>query len=308
MASNPMQRKARNSFLLGVFITMIIAAIVIGFLLWKMYKDKQEKEIIESAKVTVYVLSQDVTSGTNVQISELRAVEVPQDAAPLTAITASNFATIVTENSLYKIDLPLGTIISSDMIVESDDVTANDTREQEFNMIVLPTYLEIDDYVDIRLRLPSGEDYIVVSKKRVIDSDEVTMWIKLSEDEILTLSNAIVEAYKIDGSELYATTYVEPGIQDAASVTYVPSVSVAQLINDNPNVVQIAKEELAKRYSSNLIKGRTDIINPTIGTVGEQAQANLTTGVSTSIESQKESRSNYIKELESAQLSTETVE
>ena len=37
MASNPMQRKARNSFLLGVFITMIIAAIVIAYLLYIMY-------------------------------------------------------------------------------------------------------------------------------------------------------------------------------------------------------------------------------------------------------------------------------
>ena len=305
MASNPMQRKARNSFLLGVFITMIIASLVIGFLLWRMYQQNEEKEVLENAKVTVYVLAKNVTSGANVKINELKAIDVTSDAVPTSAITTLNYSTIVTENSLYKIDLPAGTVLSEDMIVESEDVTADDTREQEFNMIILPTYLEIDDYVDIRLRLPSGQDYIVVSKKKVIDANEITMWIRLSEDEILTLSNAIVEAYQIDGTLLYATTYVEPGIQAAASVTYVPSVSVAQLINADPNVVQTAKEELAKRYNnSTLYSGRTDIINQAIGSAGDQAQANVSTGTQASIETQKETRSNYLKELEAAQLSS----
>ena len=305
MASNPMQRKARNSFLLGVFITMIIAALVIGFLLWRMYEQKTETEVIENAKKTVYVLAKDVTSGANVKISELKAIDVTSDAVPTSAITTLNYAAIVTENSLYKIDLPVGTVLSEDMIVESDDVTADDTREQEFNMIILPTYLEVDNYVDIRLRLPSGQDYIVVSKKKVIDANEITMWIRLSEDEILTLSNAIVEAYQIDGTLLYATTYVEPGIQAAASVTYVPSVSVAQLINADPNVVQTAKEALAKRYNnSTLYSGRTDIINQAIVSAGDQAQANVSTGTQASIETQKETRSNYLKELEAAQLSS----
>lgn len=286
---------------------MVIAALVIGFLLWRMYQQKQQEEAVENAKQTVYVLATDVTSGASVLINELKAIDVTKDAVPVSAITNLNYASIVTENTQYKIDLPAGTVLSEDMIVESDDVTANDTREQEFNMIILPTYLEIDDYVDIRLRLPSGEDYIVVSKKKVIDADEVTMWIRLTEDEILTLSNAIVEAYQIDGTLLYATTYVEPGIQEAASVTYVPKISVAQLINSDPNVVQTAKEELAKRYNnSTLYSGRTDIINQAVGSQGERAQTNVTTGTATSIEAQKDSRSNYIKELESAQLNGTT--
>lgn len=308
MASNPMQRKARNSFLLGVFITMMIASIVIGFLLWRMYKQKEEKQEIESAKTTVYVLTKNVTSGSNVSISDVMAVEVTKDAVPLSAITTLNYATSVTEDSLYKINLQSGTILSTDMIVQAEDVTQNDTREQEFNMIVLPTYLEVDNYIDVRLRLPSGEDYIVVSKKKVIDANENTMWIRLAEDEILTLSNAIVEAYQIDGSFLYATTYVEPGIQVAASVTYVPTISVSQLINSDPNVVQTAKEALAKRYNNaTLYSGRTDIINKAVESAGENAQGNVSAGTATAIEAQKESRSDYIKELEAAQI-TSTVD
>ena len=305
MASNPMQRKARNSFLLGVFITMIIAALIIGFLLWKMYQQKEETEVVESAKVTVYVLATNVTSGQNVQMGQLKTIDVTREAVPTSAITALNYGVNITENSLYKIDLQSGTILSSDMIVEAEEVTADDTREQEFNMIILPTYLEVDDYVDIRLRLPSGEDYIVVSKKKVIDTDETTIWIRLSEDEILTISNAIVEAYMIDGTLLYANTYIEPGIQEAATVTYVPSYSVIKLIEDNPNVVKTAIDELRTRYNiETLIKGRSEIINQAIGAVGEQAQSNVSSGTQAAIETQKESRSNYLKELESAQLTS----
>lgn len=316
MASNPMQRKARNSFLLGVFITMIIAAIVIAFLLYMMYKQKTENEEIENDKITVYVLIKDVESGTNVATKtekggiltkELATVEVTRKAAPETAITASNYSNVITENSLFKIDLKSGTILSTDMIVESSDKTQDDTREQEFNMIVLPSQLKEDDYVDIRLRLPSGQDYIVVSKKKILKADEITMWIKLTEDEILTLSNAIVEAYQIDGTLLYATTYVEPGIQQAASVTYIPTREVSQLINNNTNVVQTAKDELAKRYNNaTLLSGRNDIINPAVMATGEEAQSNVATGTATAIEAQKQTREDYVKELETKQATTTT--
>ena len=78
----------------------------------------------------------------------------------------------------------------------------------------------------------------------------------MSEDEILSMSNAIVEAYKIDGAKLYATKYKEAGIQDAAVPTYRPNDSVTALITDsngnvsNPNIVSSAVEELKKRYTT----------------------------------------------------------
>ena len=316
MASNPMQRKARNSFLLGVFITMIIAAIVIAGLLWMMYKQKNEKEEIENSKETVYVLKKDVTAGTNIaktndkgeiSISDiLTAVEVTKDAVPKTAITASNYKTAITANSLFKIDLKSSTVLSTEMIIESEDKTQDDIREQEFNVIVLPTQLKENDYIDIRLQLPSGEDYIVVAKKKVLKADEITMWINLSEDEILTLSNAIVEAYQIEGSKLYATTYIEPGIQNKATVTYVPTLSVSQLINSDPNVVQEAKNKLGERLKNEILSsGRTQVINAAVSAT-DDPQANVSTGTATSIEAQRESRSEYLKQLEAKQSTTTT--
>ena len=43
MAMNPMQKKARTSFLLGMFLTLIITGIVIGLLILQISKMKEER-------------------------------------------------------------------------------------------------------------------------------------------------------------------------------------------------------------------------------------------------------------------------
>jgi hydroxymethylpyrimidine pyrophosphatase-like HAD family hydrolase len=48
MATNPMQRKARNSFLLGMLITLLIAGVIIAFLAIQLKNklDKEKEEVI----------------------------------------------------------------------------------------------------------------------------------------------------------------------------------------------------------------------------------------------------------------------
>ena len=41
MATNPMQRKARNSFLLGMFVMLIITGLVIAFLVLQLTNMKK---------------------------------------------------------------------------------------------------------------------------------------------------------------------------------------------------------------------------------------------------------------------------
>ena len=63
MATNPMQRKARNSFLLGMVVMLLITGVIIGFLFMQlMNKNKKEQEELK-ASFNAYVLNQDVSSG-----------------------------------------------------------------------------------------------------------------------------------------------------------------------------------------------------------------------------------------------------
>lgn len=358
MATNPMQRKARNSFLLGMLVTLIVAGAVIAFLIiqLKNYKEKEAEELANSVKV--WVLAQDVISGQIITTDMLIQQTTNKTLVPSNAIgdmsILSNYALsdkegneVITEyknnvatlylskngskyeikienetgsyyiekngNKEYvelaeepiiaKVDMDKNSIITIDMISKTNEKTTDDLRKQEYNMLVLPTQLESGEYVDIRLSLPSGQDYIVVSKKQVeipqVSGIDVvdTIWVKLTEAEIITMNNAIVDAYRILGSKLYVTTYTEAGIQSAAIPTYVPTGEVMQLISDNPNIVQTAKNALISRYNANQGTVRNNVINPSINNNGEDGEENLKTKVEESITNSKENRKEYLDSL-----------
>lgn len=298
MATNPMQKKARNSFILGILVTVVIMGIIVALLLMQLMKLKNEEEEREARLVSVYALNASVKSGDSIDSSMLTKVTTDSSASPKNAVSMG----ALTENTVAKIDLSAGTIITDTMITESDDAITSDLRLQEYNMIKLATQITSDDYIDIRLRMPSGLDYIVVSKKRVeipqIDGvDSVnTIWIKLTEEETLTMSSAIVEAYKMDGAVLYTTKYVEPGTQTKATPTYVPSASTVNLITQNPNVVEQAKQAIYQRYN-NYTSVRNNIDAEVSNVNADDATDNVNSGVADEITSAQEQRQSYLDAL-----------
>jgi hypothetical protein len=50
------------------------------------------------------------------------------------------------------------------------------------------------------------------------------------------------------GAKLYAVKYTDPGLQETATATYLPSGSVMTLISTNPNIVQDAKLKIYQYY------------------------------------------------------------
>lgn len=357
MATNPMQRKARNSFLLGVLTTLVLAAIVIALLILQL-KNYKEKEATEQANsVKVWVLSQDVISGQVITNNMLTQQVTSKTLVPSNAIGdltilddyalsdkegnevtteyKNNVATlyiskngtkyeIKTEDetgSYYieksgnkeyielaqepivaKIDMNKNSVLTIDSISKSNEKTTDDLRKQEYNVLVLPTQLQTGEYVDVRLALASGQDYIVVSKKQVeipqvngVDSED-TVWMRLTEGEIIAMNNAIVDAFRLPGAKLYATTYTEAGIQTAATPTYIPSAEVMQLINNNPNIVEQAKAALVRRFNENYQRVRADNINPSING-NQEGEENLKTKVDESISNSKENRKSYLQSL-----------
>ena len=412
MASNPMQRKSRNSFLLGVILTLLIAGVIIALLFLQLKQKTEELNAELSAKVKVYTLTQDVKSGqvltedmfslksihkdsipsnatatpsvistwflqtkdgTMVKTdkqglyldkpdsilevmeengdkykfsnSEKTAVssrdEIIQDEAGAYIVDTSNSTDEITrvyqEDStnqyyIYKLDtssmstgsnktrtkeylelqnvpvlakvtMNANTVITPNLIVQSDEVVSDDTREQEYNMVVLPVDLMTDDYVDIRLMTPSGQDFIVVSKAKVTipvnaDGSYVTdtMKVSLREDEILSMSSAIVEAYGLLGARLYATKYVEPGMQEPSAPTYTPNAAVTSQIDNNPNIVEKAKEELRARYSDSAKKTRNDYLQSAINGADDYS-SNVQSGADDDITKQNTARQKYLESL-----------
>lgn len=358
MATNPMQRKARNSFLLGMLLMLIICGLVIAFLFLQLknYQDK-EKAVI---KVKIAVLSEDVKAGQIITSDMLTKKDIDKTLIPENAIgdstTLENYSLQDKEgnevsskmedgeNTLYltknnteyklqkddsgsyyiernnnkeyvqlnnvpvvaKVSMKKNTVLTRDTISKGNNTTSDDVRKQEYNVIVLPTQIQTGDYVDVRLSMPNGQDYIVVSKKSVelpvidgVDS-ESTIWLNLSEDEILSMNSAIVDAAKIQGTKLYATTYTEPGIQNAATPTYTTSKEVLKQIADDPNIVEKAKNELANRYNQSM----RETIDSAIQSDADKNEGSLATKIQESITKTQEERKKYLDALESQASNT----
>lgn len=354
MATNPMQKKARNSFILGILITFVIMAMIVAVLLVQIKKMQEEENKRIADMVRVCVLKSDVTSGQIITGDMIITKDVLKSTVPSNATSnitnlenyfledksgnpvvtnngktylqrdnqnielkteentgyyyieinnSKEYVELATPPLIAKIDMRANTVVTSSMLTKSDEKITKDLRLQEYNMLQLASQIAPDDYIDIRLRLPSGLDYIVVSKKRVeipqiegVDSVN-TIWLQLTEDEILAMSNAIVENYIVEGSLLYTTKYVEPGTQGKAIPTYVPSAEVQILMRDNdPNIVETAKIELLNRYNSNT--GVRNNINDAKNAVEyDDAQSNITTGVQKEVSTAQEQRQSYLDAL-----------
>ena len=431
MASNPMQRKARNSFLLGMIVTLLIAGVIIALLFMQLKQKTDELQAEVNAKRNVYVLKQDVKSGQIITEDMFETKQVNQDAIPSNATaTASVISTwflqtkdgktfntdyynnitnqtfsqpeqglyinepdsiieiveidgkkykcedkytgskndltevssrdeVVQDNDgayiidatnssdkitrvyqeattgeyyIYKLDtssmttsnsrtrvkeyltlqqapvvakvtMNKNTVVTPSLVVQSDEVVTDDVRQQEYNMVVLPVDLMTDDYIDIRLMTPSGQDFIVVSKAKVdiptnVDGSYITdtVRVNLREDEILSMSSAIVEAYGLLGSKLYATKYVEAGMQEPSLPTYTPNAAVTAQIQSNPNIVSVASEELASRYSESAKMNRNDYLQSLINS-SEDYSSNIQDKADEKITNQNTARQKYLESL-----------
>ena len=411
-----MQRKARNSFLLGIILTLIITGVVIAFLFLQLKKVKDEQAAEAKLKVNVYTLNQDVKSGQVLtedmfSIQTVNKNTIPSNATSVSAVidswylqtkdgqmvnrdgeglyisTPDSIIEIYTENGQYyklengekvtvslrndpysdddglyivdsnsadtttriyedlttgnyykyklensgntitrtkeflefnnvpvvaKVNMNANTVITPELVVQSDEVVTDDVRREQYNCIILPMDLMTDDYIDIRLMLPNGQNFIVISKACVevptnADGSYIsdTIILNLREDEILTLSSAIVEAYGIQGARLYANKYTDPGLQDAAIPTYVPNSNVTaqldpivengQLVGfKNQNLVSQAMDELKQRYQNAGIRNeyiQSQINNET------SYNSNVQSGLDDDSSTMEQTRKQYLESL-----------
>ena len=289
MAVNPMQRKSRNAFLLGMLLTLVITGLIIGFLIW--HTTELQKTIATKEAKTVCVLRTDIKSGGTIDPSMIQTIKTSY--APANALTAGDVAA---GNLKVKTDLTTGVTLSTDMVYAEGEEINKDLRVQEYNMLNLPAGLKTGSYIDIRLTLTSGQDYIVISKKEVLNCDANTIWINMSEHEILTMNNAIIEHYIMTGSNLYATIYVEPGLQAEATPTYSVSTAVNETMSTDPNILQTAIDALNQRSAEDVQKNRQSI-DRDLSQYASDKKQNIEENVEESREATKESRLLYLDEL-----------
>lgn len=405
MATNPMQRKARNSFILGVFLTLVITGVIIVFLFMQLNNKVKEEKARKASGIDIYVLNDNVKSGQIITEDMLiKKEKVDKDMVPSNASASadilSNFALqdkegndvvtrrvvekselektdknkikegtatlcLKTANAEYelqqedngnyfidknsrilkdepsgkyyvhrdqneedkkyielnevpvmaKVDMRKNTVLTTEFLAKGDNILKDDVRVQEYNMVVLPADLETGDYIDIRMILPSGQDFIVVAKKEVemaeAEGESIgnTIWVNLDEEETLHMSCAIVDAFKIKGAKIYATKYTEAGMQKAAIPTYVLNSQTATLLKTDPNILQTAKDELNRRYNSDdIAKMRLEHIDKEIERQEDKitSKDNYEERMEESITNSRNARKEYLEAIATPPATTTT--
>lgn len=289
MAMNPMQRKVRNSFLFGFVVALLIGAVVAGLLIMK-NKQAQEKivEIQNQNKLAmkeVCVAEKTIKAGEPISVTtiSLPAQTIPENALKMEDLEEyeevdDDGNTIYT--MLAKIDMVENTVLTPEMIEKSKDAATY--RLVEYNMISLPSMLEEGNYIDIRLAC-LGLDTVVLSRIKVESANSTTIWLKLSESQLLTLNYAIVESYIMQGTKLYATVYTDE-LQPALNCTYIPAENVVSLIETNVAAKGEEIEAFYERKNEMAYSFRNEIIQSLKGAdndYSEEIIEKITEGYST---------------------------
>lgn len=351
MATNPMQRRSRNSFMLGMLLMFVISAVIIGFLAIQLLNKTKQESVEKKTMRNVCVLNTDVKSGQEITSDMIKKIQVSTSLIPSNAwgnidmlenyslrdkegneITTesgnnqdetrlvlnkngrrtevkkeentTNYYIGDGDNKEYieldsvpivaKVSMNANTILTAELISKADSIIQDDVRREEYNVVILPVDLSTGDYIDIRLMV-NGQNYIVVSKKEVeipivngVESAD-TMWANLSEGEILYMSDAILTAASVPGAKLYAVKYTEPGMQAAAMPTYVVNEGTRDLIRNNPNILEQAKETIRRRLEENQDL-RTNINNAinAEGSAQENQQSTMEESMKNSLTTRRE--------------------
>lgn len=197
-------------------------------------KDEKQRQSISG-----WALVRDISAGHPIRIEDVRRVELPADSVPANFIKSKDEIS----GTNAKIALSSRTLLTTGLLY-SDDPTSHDLRWREMGFVQLPAALVKNDVVDVRIQFPTGQDYILLSKKKIEQLKGESVTVTLDEMEILTLSSAIVDAY-LHKASIYALTYVEPQLQAKAIPTYPANEAVLQLIKKDPNIISRAEHALS---------------------------------------------------------------
>ena len=317
MASNPIKRRARQSFFLGFLIALVVMAMVVMALVTKInsLNEENEKLKILGPKVKVYTVNRDIEEGEAITVDDLQVAEM-QLSANSKAIDVQNYIdpTIfykedeetgeeVETSYTAKVKLQTGSVVTLSSLKEGG--IADDERMMEYGMIVLPSQLKNGDFVDIRLRLADGTESVVLAKKKIEQCTANSVWMKMKEEDILTMNSAIVDAYTVKGSQLRATLYTNPLMQEAVETTYPINVDVLMSIRDNPNILEEAVAALVNKWTEST---RNTINSYITATTAEEKADEVQAGYDTEATDINTARGEYVSSLEGTGMVGTTTE
>lgn len=277
-------RKALVIAVMAVAVGLLVAAAIFALIRQteqvqkqEQMKEQYEKQIqqlkmsAELSQRSVWTVARTIPAGGTVTADDLVAVQMPENLVPSGMMTSRE--TIIGKSA--KIELQPGMPLMPSLLYEGTPIP-KDWRVQEFHVIQLPSNLLKGQFIDVRINFPTGEDFVLLAKKKVRDLSGTVIWLEMNELDILQTSSAIIDAY-LQSARLYALPYIEPGLQEAATVNYPANSKVLDLMAHDPNLLEKATTELARKLRITLdgnlkAMSESDKLRVTSGNVTVQQQ------------------------------------
>lgn len=256
MMLGPMKRKMIATGIVAFLIPTILFCAV-----FVMYSSSMKSKIADLegrvAETKIYVFSGDLPINHVVTSNDIKLVEAKEESVASNAYyEIDGFGDIIGRK--LKIPVQDQTMVLDTMFMYEEDYVNHDERTKEFNMISLPSDLEVGDYIDIRILFPTGQDYLVVAGEEVKQvgstADSNSIFLDLSEEKLVKLSAAIIESYVTDSINLYAVKYVNP-LQQLFEERHVDYVSKYE------SAVKVLQEKYATMEERNVEGEREAILD-----------------------------------------------
>lgn len=239
--------------ILILFIVMIIAAGgVLGYLQIQKYNkliESKDNEILQLKQTiaaigdlaTGYIVRADIKAGREVKESDLEPVDIPVSMA---GSLVTNLKDI--EDKYYKLDLSQGTALALDMLMY--DELEDSMRIHDIVTDENPIGITEGKYVDIRISMPLGEDFVAMSHKRVYGINDGVLKLAVNEMDIHVYNSMMVDKILYPGTRIYAVEYAQPSAQRPAERYYPVTKNVLEIIQKDPNLSsELRSDAVARR-------------------------------------------------------------
>lgn len=254
-----------KKILIGVGAVMLVVIGALGMFLVTNHAHKKEVETLTAQistlngrldaigpMVTCYTVKAEVKPGIQLTQEMLQPMDVPQsctnddfclnidDIIGAAIYTDEDGKTLPAQGYYTKTTIHEGTPITKSLLMA--EPLKNSSREIDINVTHWPVGLTVGDYVDIRIAYPRGEEFLVLTHKRVNEINNQTLKVTMDENEMAVWNSALAEfyIYGVSGSgkgmDLYATKYIEPGVQNPSVPFYSPSKNIMNVVAVNPNI------------------------------------------------------------------------
>lgn len=251
-----MLRKFRDMKFLLAFLLILTWLIVAGF--GYFYYAMNQKELaVKNTKIeelntnltqigeliTAYTVTAEVKAGQEIKDTDLTSIQVP---VTMATNLVQDLGEI--EGKYYRLDMTAGTALSKDAVFENE--LTDDTRLFDVVLHSTPVGLKVGTFVDVRISLPLGEDFIAIPHKKVHAINGGVIKLAVTEEDIHAYNSMLVDSLLYPGTQMYAVEYLEGGVQKKADAYYPMSKNILSIAQKDPNLLSAIKSDILKRRTA----------------------------------------------------------